>query len=184
MAVSSELDQMIQNGRGKSHAFAEALVRQYYTYIHRLAVSVLGETSEADDICQETFIDALLYIDRYSPGTNLRAWLSKIAVHKCQALLRRRKIRSSWEKTIKNIQNIFKNSASETLLRAEENKEIWSVVNSLTDKQRIPVILYYIYDYKIREIAVILDIPEGTVSSRLYHAVQKLSAYFQDRQEE
>ena len=95
MDLTSELDQMIRDGQGKSHYFATTLVSQYYDYIHRLAIYLLGDPADADDVCQDTFIDALLYIDRYSPGTNLRAWLSKIAVHKCQRVIRIRKIRDS-----------------------------------------------------------------------------------------
>lgn len=176
----SELDQMIQDGQSKSTRFTETFVSQYYDYIHRLALSILGDPSDADDVCQETFIDALVYIDRYSPGTNLRAWLSKIAVHKCQAVLRRRRIRRSWEHTIRTIQNVFQNSPSELAVQSEKRREIWSAVNALNEKHRIPVILYYVYDLKVREIAAILDIPEGTVSSRLYYAVQKLGTHLQD----
>jgi len=184
MTTQSELDQMIQNGQGKSHIFAETLVRQYYDYIYRLAVSILGGPTDADDICQETFIDALLYIDRYSPGTNLKAWLSKIAVHKCQAFLRRQKIRHSWEQAVRNMQNIFHNSPSEMVMQSEKRREIWSEVNSLNEKHRIPIILFYVYDLKVREIATILDIPEGTVSSRLYYAAQKLCTNLQERDED
>jgi RNA polymerase sigma-70 factor (ECF subfamily) len=180
MTSLSELDQMLQNGQGKSHIFAEALVRQYYDYIFRFAVSILGSHTDADDICQETFIDALLYIDRYSPGTNLKAWLSKIAVHKCQAFLRRQKLRHSWEQAVRNMQNIFHNSPSEMIMQSEKRREIWLEVNSLNDKHRISIILYYVYDLKVREIAIILDIPEGTVSSRLYYAAQKLGSSLQD----
>jgi RNA polymerase sigma-70 factor, ECF subfamily len=184
MATLTELDQMIIDGRGKSHHFAETLIGQYYGYIHRLSVSILGGPTDADDICQETFIDALLYIDRYSPGTCLKAWLSKIAVHKCLSVLRKRKLKRSLEHTIRHIQNISHNSPSELVTQSEKRREIWSAVNSLNEKHRIPIILYYIYDLKIREIATILDIPEGTVSSRLYYAVQKLNTRLQDMVED
>ena len=177
MAAFSELDQMIRNGRGNSPTFAEALVRHYYDYIYRLAVSILGVPTDADDICQETFIGALLNIDRYSPGTNLKAWLSKIAVHKCQAVLRRRSVSHAWEQTLRNMQKLFHNSPAEMLAQSEKRRELWSMVDSLNEKHRIPVILYFVYDLKIREIAAILDIPEGTVSSRLYNAVHRLGAH-------
>jgi len=95
---------MIRDGQGKSNHFAETLVSQYYDYIHRLAVSILGDPADADDICQETFIDALLYIDRYSPGTNLKAWLSKIAVHKCRQAQRKRKFRDAFIAVIRTEQ--------------------------------------------------------------------------------
>jgi RNA polymerase sigma-70 factor (ECF subfamily) len=48
------------------------------------------------------------------------------------------------------------------------------VINAIGEKHRIPVILYYVYELKIREIADILEIPEGTVSSRLHYAIRKV----------
>jgi RNA polymerase sigma-70 factor, ECF subfamily len=184
MTSLSELDLMIQDGRGKSQRFAETLIGQYYDYIYRLSVSILGGLSDADDVCQDTFIDALLYIDRYSPGTSLKAWLSKIALHKCLTVLRKRKLKISLKHAIQHDQYISQNSTSELVTQAEKRREIWSAVNSLNEKHRIPIILYYIYDLKIREIAAILDIPEGTVSSRLYYAVQKLNTRLQDMVED
>ena len=176
MAAFSELDQMIRNGRGNSPTFAEALVRHYYDYIYRLAVSILGVPTDADDICQETFIGALLNIDRYSPGTNLKAWLSKIAVHKCQQALRRRRIRDSLNAVIRAGHARLSKAPTpfEATLEKEENERIWMAIKALGEKHRIPVILYYVYEFRIGEIAGILDIPEGTVCSRLHYAVQKL----------
>jgi len=174
--IVSELDKMIQDGQGKSHRFAETMVSQYYNFIHRLAVSILGDPTDADDVCQETFIDALFYIDRYSPGTNLKAWLSKIAVHKSMQVHRKRKIRGFYATVIRTSQVSLPRTPTpfEAVLEKEGSEQIWAAINALGEKHRIPVILYYVYDLKIREIADILEIPEGTVSSRLHHAIQKL----------
>lgn len=176
MDLTSDLDQMIQDGQGKSDYFAATLVSQYYGYIHRLAFYLLGDSADADDVCQETFIDALLYIERYSPGTNLRAWLSKIAVHKCKQVLRRRKIRDSFNAVIRTgharLSKVL--TPFEATLEREEKERIWMAINTLGEKHRIPVILYYVYEFKIGEIAGILEIPEGTVCSRLHYALQKL----------
>lgn len=176
MASLSELDQMIRNGQEKSHRFAEILVSQYHDYIYRLAVSILGGSTDADDICQETFIDAFLHIDRYSPGTYLKAWLSKIAVHKCQQVQRKRKIRDSFAAVIRTRQTIISQSTTpfEVAVEKEGSEQIWAAINALGEKHRIPVILYYVNELKVREIADILEIPEGTVSSRLHYAIQNL----------
>jgi RNA polymerase sigma-70 factor (ECF subfamily) len=176
MDLTTELDQMIRDGQGKSHYFATTLVSQYYGYIHRLAIYLLGDLADADDACQDTFIDALLYIDRYSPGTNLRAWLSKIAVHKCQQVLRKRKIRDSLNAVIRTRHARLSEAPTlfEAALAKEEKERIWTAINALGEKHRLPVILYYVYEFKISEIAGILEIPEGTVCSRLHYAVQKL----------
>jgi RNA polymerase sigma-70 factor (ECF subfamily) len=184
MASSSEIDQMIKNGQSDTREFAEALLLKYSGYIRRLATSILGDPDEAEDIVQETFIEALVHINRYEPGTNLKAWLSQIAVNKCKGLLRKRRLRSALQRTIQNIQTILQNPTSEAVVQAERKSEVWSAVNALNDKHRIPVILYYVYGLKVREIAAILEIPEGTVSSRLHYALRKLGAYLQDLAED
>lgn len=182
MASFSDIDQMIQNGQTGSRVFAEALVAKYSPYIQRLATSILGDPDEAEDVCQETFIDALVYIERYTPGTNFRAWLSRIAVHKCQQTLRKRRVRGSLSSAIQAIHDLVSRPVNpvDTTLQLERNARIWTAINTLGEKHRIPVILYYVYDLKIREIATILEIPEGTVSSRLHYAVRKLEDQLRD----
>ena len=53
---------------------------------------------------------------------------------------------------------------------------LWSAVNALDEKHRLPVLLRYANGYAVREIAAMLRIPEGTVHSRLHHACRKLAA--------
>lgn len=185
MASFSDIDQMIHNDQTESQAFAEALVAKYSAYIQRLATSILGDPDEAQDVCQETFIDALVYIERYTPGTNLKAWLSRIAVHKCQQVLRKRRIRRSLSSAVHAFHDLLSRpvNPAETTLQVERDAQIWAAINTLGEKHRIPVILYYVYDLKVREIATILEIPEGTVSSRLHYAVKKLGDQLRDIQE-
>lgn len=185
MASFSDIDQMIRDGETGSRDFAEALVAKYYPYVRRLATSILGDPDEAEDVCQETFIDALVYIERYTPGTNLKAWLSRIAVHKCQQALRKRRVRGSVSSAIQAAHDILSRPVYpvDTSLQVERNTQIWAAINTLGEKHRVPVILYYVYDLKIREIATILEIPEGTVSSRLHYAVKKLGDQLRDIQE-
>jgi RNA polymerase sigma factor CnrH len=176
MSSLSDLDQMIQAGQSQSQRFAETLVSQYYDYIYRLAVTILGEADEADDICQETFIAALQSIQRYSPGTNLKAWISKIALHKCRQLQRKRWIRDSFLRRIRSEEALQSKPLAplEIEIEREGSAQIWKAIHALGEKHRIPVLLYYVYELKIREIADILNLPQGTVSSRLHYAIRKL----------
>jgi RNA polymerase sigma-70 factor (ECF subfamily) len=182
MASFSDLDQLIQDGQTESRVFAEALVAKYHAYIQRLATSILGDPDEAEDVCQETFIDALVHIERYTPGTNFKAWLSRIAVHKCRQALRKRRIRHSLSSAVQSVHDLLSRPVNpvETTLQVERDAQIWTAINTLGEKHRIPVLLYYVYDLKIREIATILKIPEGTVSSRLHYAVKKLGDQLRD----
>jgi DNA-directed RNA polymerase specialized sigma24 family protein len=83
---------LVQDKYDPGH-LAEAMLDRYYTTLHYLAYSILGDADEADDAVQEGLIRALAKIDRYSPGTNMKAWLSSIVVNNCQDRMRRRKAR-------------------------------------------------------------------------------------------
>jgi RNA polymerase sigma-70 factor (ECF subfamily) len=175
MDSNANLDQMIRAGLSDTERFAEALVSQYYAYIHRLTLSILSDPADADDACQETFIDALRYIDRYSPGTNFNAWLSKIAVHKCRQVQRKRVIRNAFYLSRTKEAGLSKAPTPfETASEKERKEQVWKAIDDLSEKHRLPVILYYVYEFKIREVAEILEIPEGTACSRLHNAVKKL----------
>ena len=175
-ASQIQLEQMLQRGQAGERQFAEALVRQYYDDVCRLARAILGDEQDAQDAAQETFIDALLYIERFQPGTNLRAWLGRIAVHKCQTVLRKRKTRQALQGALQAVHSLFARPPSimDTVLQNEANTNVWEAVNRLDEKHRLPVILYYIYDLPVQEIAGLLKVRQGTVHSRLHYALRKL----------
>jgi RNA polymerase sigma-70 factor (ECF subfamily) len=62
----------------------------------------------------------------------------------------------------------------ERILQSEVDRSIWAAVDNLDDKHRIPVILRYVHEFNVPEIARILDLNQGTVHSRLHYARQTL----------
>ena len=66
------------------------------------------------------------------------------------------------------------NSPEEKAVKKEAQTALWSIVNQLGDKHRIPIILRYVHKLSVREISEILEIREGTVNSRLFYACRKL----------
>ncbi len=175
MSVSQhELEQILLN-RDKEK-FAEALVNRYFDEILRLGFLILGDMQDAQDAAQETFVDALLHIERFQPGTNLRAWLAKIALHKSQAILRKRKARNRLEIVLKSIHLQIGRTPTtlDSVLHNEIKTSLWTAINKLDVKHKVPIILYYVNDYSIDEIAEILSLKKGTVNSRLHYALRKL----------
>lgn len=166
---------LVQDNYDPSY-LAEAILDRYYTALHYLAYSILGDADEADDAVQEGLIRALARIDQYSPGSNMRAWLSSIVVNNCQDRMRRRRVRQRLQNSL---QSLFRSQqpppSPENKNLAEEAKtNLWSTVNKLGEKHRLPIILRYVHDLSIREIAQILHIREGTVHSRLHYACRNL----------
>ena len=173
-----EPDRLLRQGQVDRQLLAQSLLDHYFAPVHRLALSILADEAEADDVAQETFITALRRLDRYDPQTNLKAWLSTIAVNLSRDKLRRRKARQRWSDLWHGAQRHPGERARDVedgqLARAA-TAALWSAVNALDEKHRLPVILRYANGYAVREIAAVLQVPEGTIHSRLHHACRKLA---------
>ena len=155
---------------------AEAIIDRHYASLHYLAYSILGDADAADDAVQETIIRALGQIERYRPGSNMKAWLSAIVVNKSKDMIRRRKVRRRLRSGLAWISRGEPpgNMPEEEVGRNESQTELWSIVNQLGEKHRLPIILRYVHKLSVREISEILGIREGTVNSRLFYGCQKL----------
>lgn len=156
----------------------ELLVEQYYAYIVRLSASILRDSAEAEDVAQETFVTALVKIETVDPQTNMKAWLSTIAVNKCRDILRKRKTRQKFQTVLESLygNQSASNSPEATAVHQEMAVNLWTAVDRLKEKHRLPILLRYVHNLSIREIAEILGAKEGTIHSRLFYACQKLAA--------
>ena len=155
---------------------AMCILDRYYAVLHYLAYSILGDADAADDAVQETIIRALDRIDSYQIGSNMKAWLSAIVVNQCRNVLRRRSAR---QRLTGGLRLLFhgrspQKSSEQYTLAEEAKKELWTTVNKLNEKHRLPIILRYVHNISIREIAQLLDTNEGTIHSRLHRACQQL----------
>jgi RNA polymerase sigma factor (sigma-70 family) len=155
---------------------AEAVVHKHYRRIYRLSLSILSDPDDAADAAQNALIAALADIERYEPGTNFRAWLSRIAVYKCYALLRRRKRHRALQKALEFVRGGTDAICTERArgLSSVTGEDLWQAVEGLGAKHETVVRLRYMQGLPIREIAEILGVPEGTVHSRLHYAIRKL----------
>lgn len=157
-----------------SASLTEILVERYYAYIVRLAVSIVRSTAEAEDVAQDTFISALTRIDQLNPESNVRAWLSTIAVNKCRDLLRKRRRRQLFQSGIQMVHIERQPAPEEAVVQQETAVRLWAAVDQLKEKHRLPIILRYVHNLSIPEIAEILETKEGTIYSRLHYACRQL----------
>ena len=123
---------------------------------------------------------ALNRIQQYEPGTNLKAWLSRITVNRCRDVLRKHKVREKWYVLWARVAMLGSPPRTPERRTADHELagELWQAVDDLNEKHRLPVILHYVHGMTAPEIAEILDIREGTVYSRLYYACRKLEHLF------
>lgn len=158
---------------------AETMVHNYYPYIYRLVASIVGDAAAADDIVQETFITAFERLEQFAPDTNLRAWLSTIAVNKSRDYLRREGRRERLKQALQLLPFRRALTPEQMVVRVERQTELWTAVEGLAEKHRLPLILRYVHGLAVKEIAEILEIKEGTVHSRLHYACKKVAGQIQ-----
>lgn len=176
MTVMRDPDTILRQDVVDREHLAMCILDRYYPALHFLAYSILGDPASADDAVQETIIRALDRIDSYQIGSNMQAWLSTIAVNQCRNMLRRRKARQRLRGGLRLLfrgQSPPKSSEDRTLSK-EAKADLWTAVNKLKEKHRLPIILRYVHNFSIREIARLLDTREGTIHSRLNRACQQL----------
>ena len=89
-------EQLLRQEHYDEGLLAQALLDTYYAPLLRLAYSLTGDSATAEDIVQETLLVALDKIDQYEPGTDLKAWLCRIAIFTSRNTIRRRKLREKW----------------------------------------------------------------------------------------
>jgi RNA polymerase sigma-70 factor (ECF subfamily) len=175
-----DLDQLLSETTPDDPRLAEALVRTYAAYLERFAGAYLGDPAEADDAVQETLIRAARALHRYQPGTNLRGWLTAICANVCRGRLRRRKAAERLQHTLDRFRLATSTpTPEETVLAQESQTQLHAALRSLDERHRLVVILRYLQGLPVREIAQILEVPEGTVHSRLHHAHHQLRRMLQ-----
>lgn len=165
----------------------EVLIRRHQNYVFRLCYLVMRNEQDAEDMTQETFIRAFRALPRFElrEGTSFEAWLYRIAVNACRSRMRRKWYQVlPWPEPAPQIGCEPDEQPDRLILIGEQRQEILEAIDSLGDKHRLVVILRYYAGLSNEEIADALNIPSGTVRSRLHMARQRLKELLSDHQEE
>jgi RNA polymerase sigma-70 factor (ECF subfamily) len=159
---------MIERCRVGDSAAVEHFVQTYQQDVYRLALSILDDSDEAEEATQETFLAALAALDSFHGDSSLKTWLFSITVNVCRTRLQRQKRRERLTQVLNGIlQRMSPPSVEENAIQNESKETLWRAIHTMNEKHRIPIVLRYYHDLSVPEIAAILQIPEGTVHSRL-----------------
>ena len=159
---------LIEQCRVGDSSAIESFVQTYQQDVYRLALSILDDPSEADDATQESLLAALRALDSFHGASSLKTWLFSITVNICRTRLQKQKRRERLRQILSGILQATRTvSVEESTIENESDEALWSAVHTMDEKHRIPIVLRYYHDLSIAEIATILQIPEGTVHSRL-----------------
>jgi RNA polymerase sigma-70 factor (ECF subfamily) len=161
----------------------EVLIKRYQDYVYRLCYLVMRNEQDAEDMAQETFIRAFRALPRFEirEGASFEAWLYRISVNCCRSRMRRRWYQVlPWPDPPPPLHSEPEKHPDRQMMQLEARDAMLAAVNTLGEKHRLVVILRYYADLSNEEIAQALNIPSGTVRSRLFTARQRLRALLGD----
>ncbi len=190
MTKSDDADLVARLKAGDQLAYGE-LVEQNANRIYRVALRMLGNEADAEDVLQETFLSAFKSIDRFEGRASLSTWLYRIATNAALMRLRRKEpVQVSVDEPIERDDGDlmprqffdFCCLPEETLLREEAQAEMLRAVDELTPALRSVFVLRDIEGLSTQETADALDLSISAVKSRLMRARlklrERLSRYF------
>ncbi len=163
---------------GDVEAFNE-LVNRHHTKIYGLAYRMLGNSEDAQDATQETFLEAYKSIKTFRFQSQFGTWLYRVGLNTCNQIIRKAKSRNRMmdayteEKSVRGMTE-EREIPERLAIKAEQREMVQAAIDRLPLKQREVVTLFYMQHLKYKEIAEILDCSIGTVASRLNKAMQNL----------
>lgn len=174
-ASKNQESEILNHLRSGNPIAFEELLDAFQTRIYRLALRYAKTTSDAEDITQETFVGVFKSLPGFKQQSSLSTWIYRIALNHCLEYKRRQR------------QDVLPLSEGDYLptgkssdnpvicaMRKETVDHIEAALDNLSSIHREVVILHELQELTYAEVASLLDIPIGTVKSRLYHAMRLL----------
>jgi len=158
---------LVRAAQGGSAEAAEELFRRHWPAVHRAAWLVVHDAAAAEDIAQEAFMSAFRSLDRFDRRRPLGPWLHRIVVNRAIDWSRARALRPETGSDA-----LPEPAAPEAA--AELGEEIVAALADLGPEHRAVVVLRHLLGYSPGEIAAMLELPRGTVNSRLRRGLDAL----------
>lgn len=184
-SAAREERRLIEGARSGSEESLESLFRLHWPRALRASYLVVGDAAAAEDIAQEAFLSAVRSLDRFDRRRPFGPWLHRIVVNRAIDWTRMRKYRN--EVGVDFGSDEAAGLGAEAAGAADPpaagvSDELMAALAALSAEHRAVVVLRYLLDYTPGEIAEALDLPRGTVNSRLRRALDRLAdAYGAER---
>lgn len=171
--ASDDEQQLIAEAVAGSRAAGEELFARHWLPAWRLAFSVTGSASAADDVAQDAFERAFGGLASFNGRSSFRTWLSRIVLNRCIDLARR-------QSRLQPLDSHETPSPEWSVDDAVRDRDLFDAVVTLPPERRTVVVLRYWARHSPPEIAEIVGIPVGTVHSRLARALAELRSRLEE----
>lgn len=175
--------ELIRKCKGGDARFYEPLVRAYEPPGLRLAVAMLGNMEDARDALQDAFVKAYEALHRFDLRRPFGPWFYQILRNQCRDALRSRQARFRLEALDERLElrpADGERGPERARQKAAARELLWKALERIGDEHREILVLKELQGFRYNEIAKVLEIPEGTVASRLYHARRALKTVLEE----
>lgn len=128
-------------------------------YLYHIAIAIVNNDEDAGDAISETIMKAYANLTKLKHPDYFKTWITRILINECRKIIKQRKKVVSLED--------YSGKGRQEEQNKEEIMDVQVAIQKLPKKQKDVIFLYYYHDLSIEEIALILEIPKGTVKSRL-----------------
>ena len=183
MLVVAEREQLpvLQAKAGDPGAW-DALFRRYQLPVYVYVFELVHDGQTSLDLVQETFIAAVRHVGSLRDDAKFGSWLFGIAHQKCIQRWRKQNNEEILLDEIPDAPDESENSPDDLLIRQEQEAGFMQLMNQLPPPQRSVLLLHFVEDFSLEEIAGITGTPIGTVQSRLHYAKKALRKLLEQTQ--
>ncbi len=182
--MRSEVEvELVKKCRAGDARFFEPLVKAYEGPGLRVATGMLGNVDDARDALQEAFVKVFKNLARFDTKRAFGPWFYQILRNQCRDMIRSRGSRGKYETRDERLEMRpadYEAGPERARERSAAKELLWMGLEQVGEDHREILVLKELQGFKYPEIAEILDIPEGTVASRLYHARRALKAALEE----
>jgi len=160
---------LVQQTLGGDQAAFEGLVQRYQKVLYTVALRMLGNPDDAKDATQTAFVRAYERLGTFDEQYKFFSWIYRILMNECLNVLRGRHPEDELSPAL-----AIAGGQYEAAMSSERREQIQAALLQLTPDHRAVIVLRYLLEYTPGEIADLLDLPRGTVNSRLRRGLDKL----------
>ena len=164
------MDNLTLARKGDKEAFSK-LIQGIKSKLYKTGMAILKNDDDVCDALQETLINSYKNIKKLNNPKYFNTWIIRIMINNCYEIIRKNKRASEInEKMQQNMDNYYEIYC--------EKSDMENLLNKLDNELRLITVLYYYDDFSVKHIAKILNIPEGTVKSRLSRARKSIASIY------
>lgn len=165
----ADLELIVQLQQGDLEALG-VLYDRHRNLVYRTALAITGDTEAAADLLHDTFLRLYRFGHRIDASRPIEPWLYRMTANMAYTWVKRR---GRWFQALREMADKLSRespiSPAQQVERNEARSEVRKALLRITPEKRVVVVLYYLNDLSISEIAEILELPTGTVKSRLHY---------------